>query len=567
MAGDLSTSPRQISKISFLLASSPQVLLGFGVVFLAGLLPRLHDFSRSLWNDDSWVANSVLADTLHGMFYYDRWLQTSPPLFLILARYTVKAFGLTNYTLRAVPFVSGIAALLLFAELSCRIFEPPYALLSTAILAISPAAIVESTELKQFSSDLAAAVLVLLTICNYWHRSDKRQWYWLLGSFAAALALSYTTVIFIPLALIVLYRSTPHTTEGLQPRNTRWSRITTFLATVSAISGVNYILFIRPNSPPNLKLYWQPHFPPNSIFQAMLFYGRALTSLFVLSVVPRHWLPQGDSISRWLLGVLSVVAISTFCLAFAAILRRTKYIYIAALSAVPIFTLLILNLLHMYPLHSLLTLCALPCVAVGLALAIEALFREFVTPFIPFRFRGLLLGTLCVLGLVFIFLPSMMPMRWLEYQQEDAEGAIRYLKSHVTPGDLIYVHASASETSRLYLRMLHWQPALLIYGQTGYPCCTRKSQDYVVPDELQYRKDFDNAIGSAHPKRLWLVFTGRKDEWEYLHRDESQILINRLPAIGCLGEFTLNLTNEVLYEFDCTRGAILPHYSSGQPYH
>jgi hypothetical protein len=81
----------------------------------------------------------------------------------------------------------------------------------------------------------------------------------------------------------------------------------------------------------------------------------------------------------------------------------------------------------------------------------------------------------------------------------------------------------------------------------------RKSQDYVLPDELQYREDFDNAIGSAHPKRLWLVFTGRKDQWEYLHRDESQILLNRLPAIGCLGEFTLNRTNEVVYEFDCMR--------------
>lgn len=533
------------------------MLFCFAVVFLAGLLPRLHDFNRSLWTDESWVANSVLSDTLHRMFYYDGWLQTSPPLFLMLVRYTVKVFGLSNYTLRAVPFVFGIVALLLFAELSCRIFEPPYALLSTAILAVSPVAIVESTELKQFSSDLAAAVLVLLVICNYWRRSGDRQWYWLLGSFAAALGLSYTTVIFIPLALIALYKPRPHTSDSRQTRKTRRSRITTFVVMVLAISGMNYILFIRPNSSPNLKLYWQLHFPPNSIFQTMLFYVREVGGLFLFSVLPRHWLPDSDSPARWLSGVLSIAAIAIFGFAFGAILRRPKYIYIGALCVVPILILLVLNLMHIYPLHSrVLTLCVLPCVIIGLTLAIEAICHEFVSPFIPFRYRKPLLGTLSVLGLVFIFLHSIMPLRWLEYHQEDAEGAILYLKSHVVPGDLVYVHASASETSRLYLRMLGWQPAGLTYGHTGYPCCTRNSQDYFVPDELQYREDFDNAILNAHPKRLWLVFTGRESQWEYLHRDEPQILINRLSGVGCSGELTLAFTNEVVNEFNCNDGRI-----------
>jgi hypothetical protein len=434
-------------------------------------------------------------------------------------------FEQLHFTRRALVF--GIVALLLFAELSCRIFEPPYALLSTAILAVSPVAIVESTELKQFSSDLAAAVLVLLVICNYWRRSDNRQWYWLLGSFAAALGLSYTTVIFIPLALMALYKPRPHTSNDRQTRDTRQSRITTFVVMVLAISGMNYILFIRPNSSPNLKLYWQLHFPPNSIFQTMFFYAREVGGLFLFSVLPRHWLPESDSPSSWLAGVLSIAAIAIFGFAFAAILRRPKYIYVGALCVVPIFILLILNLMHIYPLHSrVLTLCVLPCVIIGLTLAIEAICHEFVSPFIPLRSRKPLLGTLSVLGLVFMFLHSIMPLRWLEYHQEDAEGAIRYLKSHVAPGDLVYVHASASETSRLYLRMLGWQPAGLTYGHTGYPCW------------------------------LWLVFTGRESQWEYLHRDESQILISRLSGVGCSGEFTLAFTNEVVDEFNCNNGRL-----------
>ena len=55
------------------------VLLGFTLIL------GLYGIERSLWLDEAWVANSVHAPTLHGMFYYPNWLQTSPPLFLLLA--------------------------------------------------------------------------------------------------------------------------------------------------------------------------------------------------------------------------------------------------------------------------------------------------------------------------------------------------------------------------------------------------------------------------------------------------------------------------------------------------
>ena len=41
---------------------------------------------------------------------------------------------------------------------------------------------------------------------------------------------------------------------------------------------------------------------------------------------------------------------------------------------------------------------------------------------------------------------------------EDAQSAILYLKYHVAADDLVYVHASASETSKLYFRMLGLEP-------------------------------------------------------------------------------------------------------------
>jgi hypothetical protein len=58
------------------------------------LVLGLYGIGRSLWLDEAWVANSINAPALGGMFHYPNWLQTSPPLFLLLARGAVGMFGL-----------------------------------------------------------------------------------------------------------------------------------------------------------------------------------------------------------------------------------------------------------------------------------------------------------------------------------------------------------------------------------------------------------------------------------------------------------------------------------------
>ena len=49
------------------------------VIIAEGAIPRLHQFGRGLSIAESWVANSVLVESLSGMFYCGGWLQTTPP--------------------------------------------------------------------------------------------------------------------------------------------------------------------------------------------------------------------------------------------------------------------------------------------------------------------------------------------------------------------------------------------------------------------------------------------------------------------------------------------------------
>lgn len=80
------------------------------LVVICGLIPRVAGLSGSLWLDEAWVANSVMAPSILGVLYYETHLQVSPPMFLLMVRFAVGILGLSNEVLRVTPFLMGIVA-------------------------------------------------------------------------------------------------------------------------------------------------------------------------------------------------------------------------------------------------------------------------------------------------------------------------------------------------------------------------------------------------------------------------------------------------------------------------
>ena len=111
---------------------------------------------RSLWLDEAWVANSVLAQSLSGMFYYSGWLQTNPPLFLLAVRGAVRVFGASNTVFRLVPVLLACAAAAGMLAAGLRLLRAPLATLAAAIVVLDPTALEYSRTLKPYSADLAA---------------------------------------------------------------------------------------------------------------------------------------------------------------------------------------------------------------------------------------------------------------------------------------------------------------------------------------------------------------------------------------------------------------------------
>src|SRR4051812_28529786 len=55
-----------------------------GALFIAGTITRVYLLNRSLSLDEAWLANAITSPSLHDAIYYRDWLQTTPPMFLVM---------------------------------------------------------------------------------------------------------------------------------------------------------------------------------------------------------------------------------------------------------------------------------------------------------------------------------------------------------------------------------------------------------------------------------------------------------------------------------------------------
>lgn len=532
---------------------------------LGGLIPRLDNFARSLWAAEAWVANSVLANSLHGMFYYEQWLQTTPPLFLLLVRASVKLFGLSDYSLRAIPFLFGAAALALIAILAWRMFQPPFAVLCVCLSALSPPAIVYAKELKQYSADVFATCLILLVLWEYLQNSNRRHFVYLLLALALMLPLSYTAVVLVPLALWIVAFSETKGQVQVAPES-RIRRAGTLGILASVIAGINYFVFIKPNSSALLTGFWYGGFPHwSSLRNVVRFYIENFAPMVLYFYFPAQSSTKDGlkslvlSLQLPILLALGIAAIGATIALITALKKDHRHRIATLFFVFPFFTLLVLNIAHMYPVGSRrLTLFMVPCVLIVTTAGIEAAWNLFLAARFTAASAHRVLGTATALGVAGVLVLGSWSAGWdIDWSEdEDTESVFRYLRSNVQAGDTLYIHASVEEAARLYFRLLHWDVTHVRYGQTGLPCCKRKLEERPRdPTALRtyITQNFENTATTPLPETLWLVFTGRAEHWQYLNVREDLIIKDRLHELGCSKQFEQNFENEVIDKYSCLK--------------
>jgi hypothetical protein len=513
-------------------------------VALYGLAQRSSGLGRSLWLDEAWVANSVTAPSLKAMFYYDAWLQSSPPLFLLLVRSVVSHLGPSNTVFRLIPFLMGIVAVVSMLVLVARTLSRQNALLAWTLLVLSPVAVDYSKELKQYSSELAVSATVLLLCSMYIEKATARRFWLLLGTVVIGLLVGYAAAFLLP-GLILLICMAPARSCGKLSANAdtskRLIRSLLVLVAAGAVLMGEYFLLIRPNSPTALRAYELATRNAKVGSAQML----AFDSYRLITELPLNHLLRGQGLLLSLVGIVLTLGISLAWLRFKA--GRRQWFLLQSFCLLPCLLLIASERFSWYPFSVRTAAFTAPFIIFLVVSSVQLIYF-----FLSHRRRD---WTKPILDIVFLLAVAITinasRRSGLNIPREDMDGAVSLIRANIRPGDFLWVHASCREAFKLYAKIDEWHDPPAHYGSTGWPCCAREVPNTLGTfGEALVRRDFGNALPIDFHGNVWLLYTMRAEHW-FGKPNEPQFMQTILKERGCVELPTRAFTDLGVRSFNC----------------
>ena len=391
-------------------------LVSLAVAFGIACRVRQYAANTSLWHDESFVALNVVHVPYAQLLGPLDWHEPSPPGFLAAEKVMTAALGTSEYALRALPLVAGVAALIAFARLARSACVDAAALWAVLLLAASPKLIADASATKHFSLDLLLAV-VITGLAWQLHRAahprSRRLLAWgavgsggLWFSYAAAFGFAGTSLaLAVPAA--------------------RWPRLGRraylFANLLAAASAAALLGAIRAQRSSAVLQFWTGAFPDTAgALAATVWLGRALVALF-----DYFWQPFG--------GVLLLLAL----LAAAAVWRSDRRPLLAILW-LPVGLALAASPLHWWPFggnqHMVF---AAPAVLLLVGEGIE-IARHRLEPRHP-RLTRCALAVLLAPGLLGALHHLVVPQ-----QRHEMRPVIAFMQARLDPGDQLAVFDPAT---------------------------------------------------------------------------------------------------------------------------
>ena len=216
-----------------------------------------------IWGDEAFVAVNFVVRDFRGLFDPLLYGQIVPLGFSWLELLVSRALGLSEWALRLVPFLAGLAALGLFAWFARRFVGGPAAWLAAGIFAASYYPIRHAAEVKPYALDLL--VSLLLTFVGWQLLADPRRrgvWVALVVLVALAPWLSYPSLFVAgSLALLLVWQARPARALG-----GAWPWVTAMVVGLGLSAGLMILTYAQPHAAAAARLtqidMWAQAFPP-----------------------------------------------------------------------------------------------------------------------------------------------------------------------------------------------------------------------------------------------------------------------------------------------------------------
>ncbi len=499
------------------------------IILFGGILLRLipYLFNRSLWLDESMLALNIInknfTQLLTQPLEYD---QAAPLLFLVVEKISANAFGTSEYALRLFPLLCGVLSLFLFYRLSKLCLTPKAVPIALGLFAIAGPVIYYSSEVKQYSSDVAVALLLSWAAIHcVSHEVSAREYiaFGLLG--LASIWLSHPAVFVLTgIAVSLLLFSFSLVKEQWQARIPRLAMINSAWAVSFATC---YFVSLRHAANNRSLLFeWRTTFIPSPLLsvQAAKWFASTFFDIFRS--------PAGLELTG-----LAALGFLVGCVSMFSTKRKELFILMF-----PVLVTLLAAGAHKYPFNGRVLLFIVPALLLLIAQGAE-------------QIRVLTAGRSTFVGACFLVLLFFHPLFFSTYglikpnlnslplgvdaatvppgvghTREEMKPVMNYVSEHQRQGDVLYVYDGATPAFLYYAPRYHLDKMNYVLGRAASG--TENWNDY--------ENDIDQLRGNG---RVWFLVS-------HLHQQEK-FLVYLLDHNGTRLDVFKSLGTQVyLYDFE-----------------
>jgi hypothetical protein len=446
----------------------------------AGVALRLVRFAanRSLWLDEAYLAESLLTFSFKQLATQPllHW-QAAPVGFLMLQKLAITLLGTSEFALRAVPLVAGVASMFLLRALLPHCLPPAGALVALAMFATVEPLVYYSAEAKQYAVDVAVCLAILLTAVGLFERPARAGRLVLLAAVGAAgILLSHPAVFALAGVALTLMGEfgrarRPRAAAALAIIGIGWA----------ALFAANYALFLEPlTRHEGLRDYWAGAYMPRDegVAAGIAWLGRSLYDVF--AEYGAMWLPLPAA------GALAAAA------GFVRLWRRDPGVL--DLLMMPVVLAVAAAVVHRFPFAGRVILFVVPIALVLIGAGAQAVY-EFGT-------RGLRQRLVAFAAILVLIGPSVGLAGYFAARppgREEMADVLAHLRERKQPGDVLYVGHISQVPFGYYRDRYGLGPDRFDLSRMEWVAGAR-----VDPTERAYADELARLAGSG---RVWVLLT------------------------------------------------------------
>jgi hypothetical protein len=411
-----------------------------------GLRVGQYAIGAALWHDELAVARNVVDKPIRALLTAPlAYVQVAPPGFLLIEKAAVTALGNNEYALRFFPLLCALASLLLFADVARRALPSGAVLLAVALFSLSPTIIGFGSQVKQYSTDVAAALLMVALTLRWWERRHAHHAVLraaLLGATGLVVAwfsqaaMLVLTGLGVALLLEVAFQRDGVTLRSIMPIAILWG--------AGMLGAVAWGLqTISPSTHAYMQAYWVEGFmplPPRS-GEDILWLWRAFRGFFQRQLgypLPRLW------VLFMLLGAVHLA-------------WRRRWPALVLLG--PVGVTLLASTAHQYPFSDRVSLFLLPGFMLLAVAGVDGVRHALAARWRPLGAMVVALATAAPAYALYAYYPI--------YPKQPMPDVLAYVQARRQPDDAVYVYHGAWHAVGYYGPRYELPLQVVVLGSCG----------------------------------------------------------------------------------------------------